>query len=469
MQLHPAANEPGPQSPSALLWPRRVDFLPPGYPGRDVLLSLPALDDGGIDFDTALAACGVVAGNRWSDGFFSSDKPGAVRVQRPDDGVLRDPEYFFQLPGPVPYAVVPRFAHWRFPHNDLPAVWQRWASNSTAAREENKATGRCVLSNYADGLDMAHLIPTAEEDWWFANQMQRYSPTYQVATDPIDGPANLLTLRADLHRVFRAGKFCFVPKEREKIVRNDDSYNRDDYEHNNGDDHGNNNGSDDEKNNGHDHGKSNKDGDDNNNAASTNYNDLTPEPAPPQLVPHIFNSTPSGQLPTLWHNRTLHPIPSAVSVECLFARFAWTILSPCVFDTFLPSTPVPRRVLLVKPESRDWIVEEASREMCRKMWRAARSRSPKKRSIPRSAEAADELLAESSLSPSDSGYFGTNAFEHFSCYDHDFGPAEAQEAEPRGRSRKRRFSAGEQHTKDSGQSHLRKKALFSTASRQSES
>jgi hypothetical protein len=27
------------------------------------------LDDGGIDFDTALVACGLVAGNRWGDGF----------------------------------------------------------------------------------------------------------------------------------------------------------------------------------------------------------------------------------------------------------------------------------------------------------------------------------------------------------------------------------------------------------------
>ncbi|KAG7284873.1 hypothetical protein NEMBOFW57_009488 [Staphylotrichum longicolle] len=53
---------------------------------------------GEIDFDTALAACGLVAGNRWSDGFFSSDRSGAVSVERPDDGILREPQYFFQLP-----------------------------------------------------------------------------------------------------------------------------------------------------------------------------------------------------------------------------------------------------------------------------------------------------------------------------------------------------------------------------------
>ncbi|KAG7291243.1 hypothetical protein NEMBOFW57_001255 [Staphylotrichum longicolle] len=98
MQLRPAANEPESQpnyGPTTVQRPRRVDFLHPGYSGRAVLLSLPALDDGGIDFDTALAACGLVAGNRWSDGFFSSDRSGAVSVERPEDGILREPQYFF--------------------------------------------------------------------------------------------------------------------------------------------------------------------------------------------------------------------------------------------------------------------------------------------------------------------------------------------------------------------------------------
>jgi hypothetical protein len=97
---------------------------------------LPALDDddddddgggGGIDFDMALAACGLVAGNRWRDGFFSLDRSGAAVVERPGDGVLRGPQYFFQLRGsPLdpPYPVVPRFSHWRFPHGELPPLWQ---------------------------------------------------------------------------------------------------------------------------------------------------------------------------------------------------------------------------------------------------------------------------------------------------------------------------------------------------------
>ncbi|KAH6637171.1 hypothetical protein F5144DRAFT_569826 [Chaetomium tenue] len=102
MQFRHAAHEPGaPNNNPAAFRPRRIKFLHPGYrQGNAVFLSLLALDDGGgnnggggIDFDTALAACGLIAGNRWSDGFFSSDR-GTVIVERPGDGILREPQYF---------------------------------------------------------------------------------------------------------------------------------------------------------------------------------------------------------------------------------------------------------------------------------------------------------------------------------------------------------------------------------------
>ncbi|KAK0737329.1 hypothetical protein B0T21DRAFT_286976, partial [Apiosordaria backusii] len=380
MQLRPAANEPGSHpnySPATAQQPSIVDFLHPGYPeGEAVLLSLPALDDGGIDFDTALAACGLIAGNRWSDGFFSLERGGAVSVERPDDGILREPQYFFHLPGPLdpPYPIVPRFSHWRFPHNNLPPLWQKWAANAAATQRIGGNVPRCcILSNYGDGLEMAHLLPTREDDWWLLNNMQRYSRTQQFSSNPIDGPANLVTLRADLHRVFDERHFCFVPKRK-----------------------------------------------------------------PPQLVVHVFNSTPTGQLPILWHNRALHPIPATVAVQCLFTRFAWTVLSPSIFDEFLPSSSMPRRLLLWSPEERKWKTEEASPEMCRQMWTNARSRSPKKRSAARSADAADEILAMESRSLHDSGYFGRDTFENDGYYDDDLGPAEQDEEEHRGRSRKRR-------------------------------
>ncbi|KAH6973833.1 hypothetical protein BKA56DRAFT_734516 [Ilyonectria sp. MPI-CAGE-AT-0026] len=99
-------------------------------------------------------------------------------------------------------------------------------------------------------------------------------------------------------------------------------------------------------------------------------------------VGHIFNSTPSEQLPKLWHNRELHTLPSVVSVECLFARFAWTIFSPAVFRQFLYSTLTTRRLLTWDSDLRKHVIENADPERCRRIFAAARSRSesPKKRS-----------------------------------------------------------------------------------------
>ena len=426
MQLRPAANEPEFQQR-----PRRIDFLHPGYPGSAVLLSLPALDHGGIDCDTALAACGVVAGNRWSDGFFSLDRSGDVKVQRPGDGILREPQYFFQLPGPrdSPYPIVPRFSHWRFPHNDLPPLWQRWAAGAAPTRIVGGAARRCVMSNYGDGLEMAHLLPASEGDWWFLNRMQQYSPTQLFSSDTIDGPANLLTLRADLHRVFDERHFCFMPKVGERS------------------------GGDERE-------------------ADIGRDESTADRKPPQLVVHVFNSTPSGQLPNLWHNRAVHALPATVGVECLFARFAWTILSPHIFDTFLPSTPIPRHLLLWSREKGEWETEQASPELCTKIWKNARSRSPRKRSAPPSADAAEELLAQErvGLLDSDSGFFGADIYEKDGCCSDEFGPAERQwqEEEPRGRSRKRRLSLkGEQECEDSDRFRLKRQVLPSDIERAS--
>ena len=395
-----------------------------------MLLSLPALDDGGIDFDTALAACCLVAGNRWRDGFFSSDRGGASSVARPHDGILREPHYFFHLSGPLdpPYPVVPRFSHWRFPHGDLPPPWQRWAADAAAASPPGAAQ-RCVLSNYGDGLEIAHLLPAGEDDWWLSNQMQQYSPTQLFSSDPINGPANLITLRADLHRVFDERHFCHVPK----VGSVGDG----------------------------------EEADTGNGAATVAGR---PQPPPPQLVLHVFTSTPSGQLPTLWHNRAVHPIPATVAVQCLFTRFAWTVLSPRVFDLFLPSTPVPRRLLLWSREKGEWETETASPEMCRTMWKNARSRSPRKRSAPTSvddaAAAAEEqlLLAEECLGLLDSGYSGTDENDG----NDGLGPAPRRSEKPRGRLRKRKLSLEEDEgddCKNVGQScRPRRKMLVSILS-----
>jgi hypothetical protein len=374
MQLRPPSSEPvAAQSAGLPARPAKVSFAHPGYADHSVrsgtLLSLPALDDGGIDYDTALVGCGIVAGNRWDDGFFSLERgaPNAAppKVDRPADGILRDPRYYFHLPGPMaedgpwPYPVVGRFLDWRFPNGELPDAWEAMRSTEhfsppTAASFPVDRTA-CVLSQYGDSLQAAHLVPSAETDWFFANGMQQFSDmttTYSVS--PINSLANVVPMRADLHGVFDERHFCFVPK-------------------------------------------------------LVNVNEA-------KLVTHVFNSTPSGQLPALWHNRCLHTLPSGVALECVFARFAWTVLSPHNFGMFLPSAPSSRRVLLWNAERAAWDVENVEPDRCRTIWNGQRSRSPKKRSAPpgdirelsgRVWVGVDDNTRREN--PWDSGYFGTVA------------------------------------------------------------
>ena len=66
--------------------------LHPDYrPGENQLIRLPANDDGGIHYDTALVACQILANNRW-DGYLArktaapAAAPAFERVVRPADG-----------------------------------------------------------------------------------------------------------------------------------------------------------------------------------------------------------------------------------------------------------------------------------------------------------------------------------------------------------------------------------------------
>ncbi|KPM46517.1 hypothetical protein AK830_g41 [Neonectria ditissima] len=108
--------------------------------------------------------------------------------------------------------------------------------------------------------------------------------------------------------------------------------------------------------------------------------DDEPKEEPVHVVGHVFNSTPSGDLPQLWHNRPLCSPPSPSSVEYLFARFAYTIFSPSVFKYFLDSNKA-RRLLIWDEGKLKHEIEDADPERCRSIWNASRSRSesPKKR------------------------------------------------------------------------------------------
>ncbi len=91
----------------------------------------------------------------------------------------------------------------------------------------------------------------------------------------------------------------------------------------------------------------------------------------PQLVTHLVEA--SGELEHLYHNRLLQPMRS--SIDLLFARFAWTILS--FLESFLIGRE-RRRLLLVKDNmdsSNDGFVSWEKCAQLSKTW----SLSPKKR------------------------------------------------------------------------------------------
>lgn len=79
---------------------RRIDIRHPAYPDTNpALLRFNAVDDGGIDYDTAFLACCIITGNTWSRGWLAHRETEGQfqRVDRLTDGVLRDSVYYFCL------------------------------------------------------------------------------------------------------------------------------------------------------------------------------------------------------------------------------------------------------------------------------------------------------------------------------------------------------------------------------------
>lgn len=153
-----------------------VKILHPDYSAAEnTLLHLAAVDDGGIDYDTALVACGIVAGNKWT-GFLATRNTTAalVPVPRPSDGILRGRSaYFFQLPDSDapqrPYPVVVRFSDWVFPHSSLPSPWcqlRRSPSNDDAT---------CRVTDSGWALEKAHLVPLSVQSWFDREELEQYA------------------------------------------------------------------------------------------------------------------------------------------------------------------------------------------------------------------------------------------------------------------------------------------------------
>jgi hypothetical protein len=77
----------------------RIDFLHPGYEQpHNVLFTLHGFDyeNGGIHHNTALVACGIIAGNQWH-GYFTESRGGPPILAARDE-TLRGKSYYFYLP-----------------------------------------------------------------------------------------------------------------------------------------------------------------------------------------------------------------------------------------------------------------------------------------------------------------------------------------------------------------------------------
>jgi hypothetical protein len=111
------------------------------------------------------------------------------------------------------YPIVPRFADWEFPHDDLPQYWKqcdipREADAPRAGASIVGLDGSCRITAHREGTQIAHLVPTSEAVWFNYNTMSKYT----VDVDTVNDGRNLILLRSDLHSIFDARNFAVVPK-----------------------------------------------------------------------------------------------------------------------------------------------------------------------------------------------------------------------------------------------------------------
>jgi len=192
-----------------------------------VLLSLPATDGDsqapGVHRDTIHTACAIIANNRF-DGYISASRdPHTTHEDLDRIHILPAGTYYFHLPRPLeasaltPYAVVPSFRTWRYPHDeDIPG----WAdlriedegifgsAEAVLARDQ-----ACRMTDSKEGTQAAHIVPKAERQWFALNSMPSYcvlDPT--AGASIIDRSSNGILLRSDIHKLLDTYRLFFVPK-----------------------------------------------------------------------------------------------------------------------------------------------------------------------------------------------------------------------------------------------------------------
>ena len=198
----------------------KIRFRHPAYAdSENILISLPALDGGGVHYATAHLACAVLADFRY-DGFFSLSATGTAIEFGPDE-ILTEQNYYFHVPQLARYEVVADFASCVFPHGRMPPTWfseDLRISKATDPPRETTCNGivlardvSCRVTNSTLGTEGAHLLPKSEELWHTKNSMFQYSAWEERGTT--DDPRNAILLRSDAHTLFDAKRFMIVPKK----------------------------------------------------------------------------------------------------------------------------------------------------------------------------------------------------------------------------------------------------------------
>lgn len=219
-------------------YPPRICIHHPAYESSS-LVEIPAFDGGedcpGLHYGTVILICGILTDNRF-DGMLS-DKPDGDPLRLGNDDLLPEGKYYFLIPwpdvgtllenhGPYKYPVVPTFRDWVFPHNNLPPEWRllsdtppNLSSRSGTARSNVTQMVRdrdrgCCVSLWQDSMEIAHLIPEGEEDWFRKNHMSQYGPLlWRQDPKPVNNPRNLLSLQATIHRFFDTKGFVLTRKQ----------------------------------------------------------------------------------------------------------------------------------------------------------------------------------------------------------------------------------------------------------------
>ncbi|KAK3690545.1 hypothetical protein B0T22DRAFT_516134 [Podospora appendiculata] len=186
----------------------KTNFRHPGYADREnVLLILPAFDAKGIHRETARIACCILANCAWHG--YLSLVPDGPRVPAGPDDILTAPAYYFCVPDAPKYAVVPSLEHLGFP-SQLPSSWQDNTQAPILSASPCVETSRFTCSSLP--LEIAHIIPAMDVDWWQENRMYVHARQPSASMDT-HCPDNTLWLREDVHTLWDAHRLAFVPKQ----------------------------------------------------------------------------------------------------------------------------------------------------------------------------------------------------------------------------------------------------------------